>query len=784
MVSPVQLAKEHIPLLLTVVLILWDHYTPVVQDQAREMLVHLLHELVISRIEDSSMAAKKRGIEDFIEAIRRRDPSVVWSYDDNSGKNREDLSNKGIFESLNGVAGKVVQIFSITYPGIAEELGRMAVTWASSCAVRHLAYRSIQLFRCVLSALDQQMLADLLARLSTTISDEDLDLVSFTIEVVATLQDIVTALDPTDLIKYPQLFWATVACLNTVHEAEYMESLILLERLMDKLDLSSPTVFKALTDNRPERWEGHFDGIATLLYKGVRSGVSLDRTLHLLDRLLRLPSNSLVGDDGRLAFTLLANMPRFIHYFSQERKDQSFNTALETLMVVADRQNAIRLVQVLESFKARRYRSPNDFVLQIVSAIQSNFFPDLEFGLLTFLLSLLTSKLSWVKINTMQILCEIIPLIDMKKLEISTKGPDLISPLLRLLQTEYCPQALEVLDHVMTITGTPTPLDRHHLRMSMAGSHSSRAFRKEYDKTQSLYGIPEESGWSIPMPAIHSSDTRNNIQIIAQLWSGKTDVTTNTPKIEFRSDEFPFDSNGEYRPNPIRPEEAMGEGDISDLVMKLDSLDDFFDDDVTDSSTLVPNTPGTEIYTDSSLDTRESIYDQQTLPILHKSLSRNASVASLQYSLADNLKSSRDPGIMTPTAFTTPGIAPLNIGGVTGGRPGLHSRSITSPALNQRVSPQSTFLLDENEEVFSDDDMATGRSNADKSFILETMIKPIAQGTRSGFRSGMRRLTGGSADPREREKTRQVLRAELQKSPRVPRVPDMYLQQNPKSADP
>ena len=69
----------------------------------------------------------------------------------------------------------------------------------------------------------------------------------------------------------------------------------------------------------------------------------------------------------------------------------------------------------------------------------------------------------------MQLLCVIIPEIDMRKPEIAAKGPDLISPLLRLLQTEFCPQALQVLDYVMNMTGAPTPLDRHHLRMSMAG---------------------------------------------------------------------------------------------------------------------------------------------------------------------------------------------------------------------------------------------------------------------------------------------------------------------------
>lgn len=90
MVTPVNIADEQIPLLLQVVLVLWDHYTPVVQDQAREMLVHLIHELVISKIDDDTAGIDKRSIEDFVESVRQHDAKVVWNYDDKNGKDTED----------------------------------------------------------------------------------------------------------------------------------------------------------------------------------------------------------------------------------------------------------------------------------------------------------------------------------------------------------------------------------------------------------------------------------------------------------------------------------------------------------------------------------------------------------------------------------------------------------------------------------------------------------------------------------------------------------------------
>lgn len=71
--------------------------------------------------------------------------------------------------------------------------------------------------------------------------------------------------------------------------------------------------------------------------------------------------------------------------------------------------------------------------------------------------------------------------------------------------------------------------------------------------------------------------------------------------------------------------------------------------------------------------------------------------------------------------------------------------------------------------------MGNNRDTQEGSFFLESMIKPLAQGTRNS----VRRLTGGRS--RDGERFRETLRAERRgmsqppKSPRVPRVPSLYL---------
>ncbi|KAK4985393.1 Cell morphogenesis protein PAG1 [Elasticomyces elasticus] len=780
-VSPIQLPKENIPLLLQVIVVQWDHYTHLVQDQAREMLVHLIHELLISKSSSDGANGAEKTVENLIELVRRHDSKIVWSYEDNESK-EVGTGGTGVPDPMAYVIEEVVKAFATIHPTVRQDWSQMTLTWATSCAVRHIACRSFQIFRCILTTLDQQMLADMLARLSNTIADDENDYITFSLEILMTLRTIIAALEPVDIIKYPQLFWTTCACLDTIFEREYQEIMTMLERLLDKLDLSDPAVIKLFKDNQPPTWEGGFDGLQTLLHKGLRSSSCIERSLSLLERMTKLPSSELVGQDSRLLFVVLANLPRFLESLSADLPDQACLVTAETLGEVAAGQGHDRLARALQGFAKLRYRNESDFLSQTVSAIRTAFFPEWEYRSLVFLMGLLNNELRWFKARLLQLLCVIIPDIDMRKAEIASQGPDLISPLLRLLQTEFCQQALDVLDNVMTMTGTP--LDNKHLRMSMAGSHSSRAIRKEYENTKSLYGIPESTGWSIPMPPMYSAQTRHNVHAVFYTCTsananGVDDV--GTPDIEFHADEFQYGSYFPDRTATMLSEEARAEGNMGDLVMKLDSLDDFFED--PNDHVATPNGEhGLPRYPSGLIEEREHLYDEQTVPILHKSLQRNASVTSFQTGFADmRYPSARDQGVMTPTAFRA--VSPNFI------RPGLHSRSVTSPIASNRVPPLGNDLLSGDEagdepEPSSDDDLSIGRAQTnDRTYMAGDGFMRPSTGIRANLRSGMRRLTGGGGDVRDgRKEAREALRGAGQKSPRVPKVPAVWLR-DPKSAD-
>ncbi len=800
MVSPMKLNKESVPLLLQVVIVLWDHYTSLVQDQAREMLVHLIHELVITKIEDDSTTPNKSTIESFVESIRQHEPNVVWTYDEVNGKEVQDDSkipasieiqdDDRIPGSMSYVTSQVIDLFSIAYPQIQEQWAKICLSWATSCPVRHIACRSLQVFRCILTSLDRPMLSDILARLSNTIVDKTPEVQIFSLEILTTLRAIIQALELKDLLQYPLLFWTTCACLDTVYEREFIATLQTLETLLGKVDLSNPSIVTLLEKAKPEKWHGSFEGIAPLVYKGLKSDASLEKTLHVLDQLVRLPDNDLVGMRTRLLFGTLANLPRFLHSFDDpERRNECYYSA-QILASVAESQDNSQLSIVLNTFAKRRYTSSKEFLSQVLSALRRTFFPIWELKTLIFLIGLLTNRLHWYKLKTLEVLLMIIQDVDTRRTEIASHGPDLISPLLRLLQTQYCDQALEVMDHIMIMS--ETPMSKQHIRMSFVGP-GPRSTRQAYDKTQSLYGIPEETGWSIPTPAVHTNNCRGNMHAVYQACvdAGSTQSkAAPTPEIEFHADEehqgscFPLENSNTLSSEHSLADSGVGtmEGGMDELLTKLNSLGDFFNDslDGDDESNRYSDVTITQY--DHDTDHDGDIYDQQTAPILHQSLNRTASISSLHNDNGyhDRYRDLRRPSnnSMTPTAFTPPSNTTSN-SSAPSTRPSLHSRSVTSPANNMtnRAANSVNEILsgDEADETFSEDERSTGYSGAGARSLGNTSLR--------GAQSSIRKMAPGleGKDYRQRGLLRAQSRSKSRApaSPSVPKVPDAYLQHHP-----
>lgn len=838
MVPPVKLPKENATKVLHAVFILWDHYTPTVQEQAREMLVHQLHELVASNTDADSLAPVREQIEQVVESVRNNEDQVSWSYESFTGKIDEDSGNRVPAPMLH-LAKKVVDIFSHAFDGFGDTWAKEALHWASICPVRHLACRSFQVFRCISVTLDARMLADMLARLSNTIADEQSDYQTFSLEILTTLKVIIGALDPNHLLRYPQLFWTMCACLSTIHEREFFETLGMLEKLLEKLNLADPHVAEVILKAQPSKWEGEFGGVQALLYKGLRSADSLDRTLLLLSKTAEIEDCDLVGHEERLLFSLLANLPSMLHEIESDVLIPTTAGTAQQLAGIAQAHGHDQIYAFLSRYAARQYNTTRAFLVEAIEAVHATFFPRYDADSLIFMIGLLTNRTSWLRVKVMDILCELIPLVNMKNSAITSHGPDLISPLLRLLQTEHSQQALQAMDHIMEVSGNP--MERHHLRMSMA-SGSARAIRKEYERTKSLYGIPQSSGWSIPMPAVYSSMTRNNVHAVFYTCGDTESMREKdekTPDVEFHQDEEYADSYfpPQSRAETMRSMDTSTETNVSDLVNTLNSLDDFFDDLDNDSASTPTGTSHSSYVAVDLHEHSADLYDEQTAPILQRSLNRAPSSVSLHNGLADlgispvghsrgqpsissygsslqtsfssidELSSADGPGPSLPSSSKKQ-IPPMLT--VAPSRPGLHARSITSPANQFPVShptPGSgmsalpTTALEYEDGVMSDSEnspfppLSATVSNGGRMGGLTpttTGLTPTSatEGNSGFMRRGMRRLTGGKSESaREKGQVKDSARLRAlsnggkdgsgpNQSPRVPRVPLEYLNAN------
>lgn len=770
-VPSVKLSKEHVPLLLQVCLVLWDHYTILVQEQAREMLVHLIHELVLSKIEDNT-DINRREIEDFVDDVRQSKVNISWTYQESNSRDNE-RNEPEVPAAMGHVTNEVIKMFSLTYPSIQENWAKTTLNWATSCSVRHLACRSFQLFRCMHFKLDHPMLADMLARLSNTIADESADVQSFSMEILATLKTVIRVNEATDLLRYPQLFWVTCACLNTVNEREFIETLNLLDALLTKVDLSDPAVVRILIEAQPIRWEGEFEGVMPLIYKGLKSGNSITKTLEVINKTAVLPDSKLVGDDSRTLFSVLANLPLYLRMFEPDLVERPDISSADVTAMSADQDGHRELALVLSNFSSGHYTSKNEFLLHILGALQRAYFQVYELQTLIFLIGLLTNKLPWFLLNTIDILQILVPQIDMRKPEVASLGPDLISPLLRLLQTQYCPHALKVMDHIMYLYSNTN--DRQFMRMSMVAA-GSRSLRKEYNRTKSLYGIPEESGWSIPEPAVHSDKTRANVHAVFYTCLNKDGVAqperSVTPEIEFDMEEF---QQGSYFPmgrsNTIHSEDYQGStpsnSDHDDIVARLDSLDDIFDDD-PDSENKYLSTYSDVTITGYKVDSERtaSIYDLQTAPIVERATMTDHSHGRARAPSTGSFHNSYDNDRHQSSDSPTYKQSSENLT-----RPTLHSRSITSPSnpiANLIGSMSSGPEPEVSEELFSDDERSINRdvTAGYESFIRRTRSttkRPMADGKeyhQGDLLRGQARLRSKSQAPN---------------SPEVPKVPEAYL---------
>lgn len=534
--------EQHIPLLLHVCLIFLDHYVPLIQESAVKILCNLIYILNPAHEET-----------EFTVSLIK-DKSQLWAYNqlvkDNKGSRSPKTMDTIIKNILTIVGGNVF---------IQECWQRIACRWATLCAVRHIACRSFQVFRCLIIVLDLKMLKEMLHRLANTICDDNIDVQGFSMQILMSFNAMTAELSPEKLIEFPQLFWALVACLSTIHEQEYIEVLSSLNKFVSKIDLDSPDTIQCLGATFPVNWEGQFDGLQSMIMTGLRSSNAYKLSLELLNKLNLLGDSKIIANtENRVLYSLLANLPNFLRALDDDQFLSEIASDCDGFIKLCESHELPSLSRLINSLKNKKFRSKKDFISQITGFINRTYMEKQSGPILIFLIGLLLNKDKTLRSNVLVFLQHFFTNVDLNKPEFIHAGADLISPILNLLLTDLEHEALDVINSIPFISGNDKT-DKDILRMSLG----DKSIKTHYNSIPTLYGLPDEvSGWCVPMPVITASDTRANVQAVYTTCH----IKVNVDRVNVKN------PNYEEPPNSSTVEESVNS--TNEMVMDIGEYND------------------------------------------------------------------------------------------------------------------------------------------------------------------------------------------------------------------
>lgn len=659
--------------LVHVCVVLGDHFVALVQDKSRELLLN------VAGMINPEPKSMKQLTEQLI--------SLRWRYEDDNGSVPDQLS-----ELVMCILAHMNTEGSLDF----REWAQIALRWATTIPVRHIACRSLQIYRCLGLHFDLKMLGDILARLSSTISEQSADVQGFATQTLMTLNATIDKMDTDGLIKCAPLFWASAASLSTANEKEYMESLSAMSKIFSKwsIDFSVKAV-----SCFPSRWEcslDEFPGVLRYVLRGLRSKNSAELSHQVINQLIFLNENA-SEHDSVLAFgkcnplpeLLAASIPWLLQAMEQPHMINALIQPIQALeRMVAPSSSG--LSRILKSFIKRRLWSSSDFLRQYIISLVTAF-PDDTVNVTILTMSMVSNSTSFIRKSALETLKILVPEVDLRQATMRWRGADLIAPLLRLLTTTDVEESLSVLDIVGSVK--PDKMDKDVLRMTLG----ARQLFHEYENTETLFGIPDECGWSVPKPAEASLKSKANVHAVFYTCVSEQTIDTDRPfdllTQESALQVFQID---DYAPAALLSRQnstsasafQSGNESMSKILTDLDEFDSFFTSvaapsyshykgldqgeglqsksstSQTDSGQVLYETlqsnpsstrqssPSPRNRSTSESESIPQLYDKKVSLILNRSLARTPSQLSFRTSFADSFGRSVPPaGISGPSVI-------------------------------------------------------------------------------------------------------------------------------------
>lgn len=481
--------KEQLPSLLHALFTHIDHRTSFIRLRARRMLFQLLRSWApgYDEIPERANYHSRAMLKGELSEIETEAEKMYWMEDEKTSESEP---------KMQWLCSRVIQFLEPLCPALREKWGTVALEWSTSCSIRSTAFRSLQIFRALLPRLKTQQLALIIGRLSNTLSASDDAVKPFTTELILTVNAVVSSHN-FDMSLLPQIFWCTCATLATTVEQEFVEALKLLESLLRIVDFDDPAIIEQLLAHRPLQWTGSAFLQPNLL-SGLRSSVTSERTLKVLQSLTEYKDARIIDlSDGRVRDLYTLSLPWCLHSMAAEKSgekstDDALRRFAEHIGELAKQEGRTTIHRIMTSFAKGHFRTKDDFLRQSVSSLREHYGVEYWTEIVTLLIGLALNQERWLRIQVMQILKVLFQQRETRN-PVELLGSELLMPLLRLLETDLASQALDVLEEPMAMSGGLAA--KHVLRMSM---HSrTLPGSKDVDSVATVFGVPEESGWSV-----------------------------------------------------------------------------------------------------------------------------------------------------------------------------------------------------------------------------------------------------------------------------------------------
>ncbi|KAJ3788761.1 cell morphogenesis N-terminal-domain-containing protein [Lentinula aff. detonsa] len=560
--------QEQLPTLLHALFTHIDNRTSFVRLRARKMLFQLLRSWApgYDEIPERANFRSRVMLKESLLEMETEAEKLYWS---------EEETTSECEPKMHWLCSRVIQFLEPLCPSLREKWGTVALEWSTSCSIRSVAFRSLQIFRALLPRLKTQQLALIIGRLSNTISASDDAVKLFTTELILTVNAIVSS-NNFDMSLLPQIFWCACATLSTTVEQEFAEALKLLESLLKIVDFDEPSIIEELLAHRPLEWTGSVFLQPNLLI-GLRSSVTSSRTLKILQSLTEYKDARIIdSSQGRVRDLYTLSLPWCLHSMIVEKsggdkfEDDALRIFAENIGNLAKQEGRTSIHKIMTSFAKGHFRTKDDFLRQSVASLREHYGVEYWTEIVTLLIGLVLNQERWLRIQSMQILKVLFQQRETRN-PLEQLGSELLMPLLRLLETDLASQALDVLEEPMAMSGGLAA--KHVLRMSM---HSrTLPSSQDVDSVATVFGVPEESGWSVVKADQVRDACRSNLEEVFDTCS----MPTRPSRIEFEPEEI------EALAEPSR----VGE-DLGGLVQNLHNLTTFFQDDIkTPMNLTVPN---------------------------------------------------------------------------------------------------------------------------------------------------------------------------------------------------